>query len=93
MHSAHHLCCALTLHQKVSSPLSCRLRFGDSESLHHWNLYEKEENRMICSSFLSLNPFARVREDMDVSTGTLIGAHGYCTQVWFELLRDIFVWL
>lgn len=42
MHSAHHLCCALTLHQKVSSTLSCRLRFGDSESLHHWNLYEKK---------------------------------------------------
>lgn len=25
--------------------------------------------------------FSRVREDMDVPTTTLIGAHGYCTQV------------
>lgn len=43
MHSADHLCCALTLHQKVSSSLCCRLRFGDSESLRHWNLYEKKK--------------------------------------------------
>lgn len=50
---------------------------------------------MICSSFLFLDTFARVREDMDVSTSTLIGAHGYCTQVWFPLLRDSLVslWL
>lgn len=27
---------------------------------------------------------------MDVSASTLIGAHGYCTQVWFQLLRDVF---
>lgn len=28
--------------------------------------------------------FFRVREDMDVPTTTLIGAHGYCTQVWHK---------
>lgn len=31
----------------------------------------------LCSSALLF----RVREDMDLPTNTLIGAHGYCTQV------------
>lgn len=31
---------------------------------------------------LALRCVFRVREDMDLPSATLIGAHGYCTQVW-----------
>lgn len=39
-----------------------------------------EQDEPLCT-IISAVAFLRVREDMDVSTATLIGAHGYCTQV------------
>ncbi|CAL8393119.1 unnamed protein product [Boreogadus saida] len=41
---------------------------------------------LFCVSAVLSRSIAKVREDMDVSSNTLIGAHGYCTQELVNLL-------
>lgn len=74
MRPAGHLSCSFPIHWKV-----------DANPLWLFKTRHSEELALNWIVFLLINNFfylVRVREDMDMHTTPLIGAHGYCTQVW-----------
>lgn len=74
MHSAHNICHPVPIYWKVCGDFQIPLL---NKMWSQKGLIVKEPPWHVLPFFLW-----RLREDMDVPTTTLIGAHGYCTQVW-----------
>lgn len=75
MHPTDHICCSLSIHWKVC------YAFTSSITEHDVQYKTTMSWLNVTLIGLFLYSFWRVREDMDVASSTLIGAHGYCTQV------------
>ena len=75
MHPPDHICCSLSIHWKVC--------YAFTSSITEHDVWYKTIVRWLNITVIGLflYSFWRVREDMDVASSTLIGAHGYCTQV------------